>query len=78
MYICIYIYIYIYIYRYRYWLLPESLDRPAGCKVQGYQAYPLIETRQTAPCRAMRGSSILVNSTLPRLIVILLLALLLL
>ena len=27
-------------------------------------AYPLIETRQTVPCRAIRGNSISVNSTL--------------
>ena len=29
--------------------------------------FPLVETRQTVPCRAIRGNSISVNSTLPPL-----------
>ena len=32
------------------------------------RAYPLIEIRPTAPCRAVRGNSISVNSTLPPLL----------
>ena len=32
-----------------------------------FWAYPLIEIRQTAPCRAIRGSSISVSSALPPL-----------
>ena len=31
------------------------------------RAYPLIEIRQTVPCRAIRGNSISVNNTLPPL-----------
>ena len=31
-------------------------------------AYPLIETRQTVPCRAIRGNSISIISTLPPLL----------
>ena len=31
------------------------------------QACPLVEIRQTAPCRAIRGDSISVSSTLPPL-----------
>ena len=33
-----------------------------------FRAYPLIEMRQPVPCRAIRGNSISVNSTLPPLI----------
>ena len=29
-----------------------------------FRAHPLVETRQTVPCRAIRGNSISVNSTL--------------
>ena len=29
-----------------------------------FSSYPVIEIRQTAPCRAIRGNSISVNSTL--------------
>ena len=32
--------------------------------IRAFRAYPLIEIRQAAPCRAIRGSSFLVNSTL--------------
>ena len=35
--------------------------------IRVFRAYPLIELRRTAPCRAIRGSSILVNSTPPPL-----------
>ena len=31
------------------------------------RAYPLLEIRQEGPCRAIRGNSISVNSTLPPL-----------
>ena len=37
--------------------------------VRAFRAYPLIEIRQTVPCRAIRGNSISVNSTLPLLVV---------
>ena len=30
-----------------------------------FELYPLVETGQAAPCRAIQGSSISVNSTLP-------------
>ena len=33
--------------------------------IRAFRAYPLIETKQTVPCRAIRGTSISVNSTLP-------------
>ena len=36
--------------------------------VRAFRAYPLIEIRQAAPCRAIRGNRISVNSTLPRLL----------
>ena len=32
--------------------------------IQAFRAYPLVEIRQTAPSRAIRGSSISVSSTL--------------
>ena len=34
--------------------------------IRAFRAYPLIEIIQAAPCRAIRGNSISVNSTLPR------------
>ena len=34
---------------------------------RAFRAYPLIEIRQTVPCRAIRGNNIPVNSTLPPL-----------
>ena len=33
--------------------------------IRAFRACPLVEIRQTAPCRAIRGNSISVNSTLP-------------
>ena len=33
--------------------------------IRAFRAYPLIETRQMVPCRAIRGNSISVNSALP-------------
>ena len=33
--------------------------------IRVFRARPLIEIRQTAPCRAIRGNSLSVNSTLP-------------
>ena len=33
--------------------------------IRAFRAYPLIEIRQTVPCRSIRGNSISVNSTLP-------------
>ena len=33
--------------------------------IRVFRAYPLVELRQTAPCRAIRGSSVSVNSALP-------------
>ena len=33
--------------------------------IRVFRVYPLIESNQTAPCRAIRGNSIPVNSTLP-------------
>ena len=35
--------------------------------IRAFRAYPLIEIRQTVPCRAIRGNSISVNCTLPPL-----------
>ena len=32
---------------------------------RAFRAYPLIEIRQTVPCRAIRGNSVSVNRTLP-------------
>ena len=32
--------------------------------IRAFRAYPLVEIRQTVPCRAIRGNSISVNSTL--------------
>ena len=37
----------------------------SNCSIRALRACPLIEIRQTAPCRAIRGNSISVNSTLP-------------
>ena len=37
----------------------------SNLSIRVVRAYPLIETRQTAPCRAIRGNSISVNTTLP-------------
>ena len=34
-------------------------------EIRAFRAYPLVEVRQTAPCRAIRGNGISVNSTLP-------------
>ena len=42
----------------------------SNCSIRVVRAYPLIEIRQTVPCRAsraIRGSSISVDSTLPPL-----------
>ena len=39
----------------------------SNLSIRVFRAYPLFEIRQAAPCRAMRGSSISVNSTLPPL-----------
>ena len=33
--------------------------------IRVFRAYPLMEIRQMVPCRAIRGDSISVNSTLP-------------
>ena len=33
--------------------------------IRAFRAYPLVETRQTVPCRAIRGDRISVSSTLP-------------
>ena len=33
--------------------------------IRVFRAYPPVETRQTVPCRAIRGNSISVNGTLP-------------
>ena len=38
------------------------------CSILVVRAYPLIEFRQTAPCRAIRGDGISVNGTLPPLL----------
>ena len=35
--------------------------------IRAFRACPLIKIRQTVPCRAIRGNSISVNSTLPPL-----------
>ena len=35
------------------------------CSIRDVRAYLLTEIRQTVPCRAIRGNSISVNSTLP-------------
>ena len=40
----------------------------SNCSHRVFRAYPLIEIRQTVPCRAIRGKSISVNSTLPPLV----------
>ena len=33
--------------------------------IRAFRAYPLVEIEQTVPCRAIRGNSLSVNSTLP-------------
>ena len=33
--------------------------------IRAFRAYPLVEIRQTVPCRAIRGDGISVKSTLP-------------
>ena len=48
--------IYIYIY-----VKPSS---SSNFSIRVVRAHPLIKIRQTVPCRAIRGSSILVDSTL--------------
>ena len=35
--------------------------------IRAFRAYPLIEIRQTVPCRAIRGSNISVSTALPPL-----------
>ena len=37
----------------------------SNLSIRAFRACPLIEIRRTAPCRAIRGNSISVNSTLP-------------
>ena len=45
-------------------LLNSSFSR-SNFKVRVVRAYPLVETRQTVPCRAIGGNSFSVKSTLP-------------
>ena len=42
-----------------------GMNDTAGNPRRAFRYYPLIEIRQTVPCRAMRGKSLSVNSTLP-------------
>ena len=42
-----------------------KLSSSSNLLIRVVRAYPLIEIRQTAPCRAVRGNGISVNSTLP-------------
>ena len=60
LYVCMYIYIYIYTHIYTHIYSARAF--------RAFRAYPLVEIRQAAPCRAIRGSGISVNSTLPPLI----------
>ena len=75
--ICVYISLSIYIYIYICLLVGGSaengLTRKGGwhdwkpsssslCSNRAFRAYPLIEIRQTVPCRAIRGNSISLNS----------------
>ena len=46
----------------------ESPRRAQVLSVRAFRAYPLFEVRQIVPCRAVRGNSISVNSTIPPLI----------
>ena len=39
--------------------------RAQNFSIRTFRAYPLVEIRQTVPCRAIRGDSISVNSTPP-------------
>ena len=51
---------------------PRQVGNPHRTRIYRFgvfRAYPRFEIRQTVPCRAMRGSSILVNSTLPPLLI---------
>ena len=43
----------------------DSRCSSSTLSIRAVRAYPLIEIRQAAPCRAIRGNSISVNSTLP-------------
>ena len=45
-------------------LFDSSLSS-SNFSISAFRAYPLVETGQTAPCRAIRGNSISVSSTLP-------------
>ena len=49
----------------RYGWKPSSRS---SFSIRAFRAYILIEIRQTVPCRAIRGNSISVNSTLPPLL----------
>ena len=40
------------------------------CLIRAFRACPLVEIRRAVPCRAMRGSSISVNSTLLSLLLV--------
>ena len=39
--------------------------RAENLSIRAFRAYPRIEIRHTFPCRAIRGNSISVNSTIP-------------
>ena len=42
----------------------------SNLSIRVFRAYPLIESSQTAPCRAIRGDGISANSTLPPLLTV--------
>ena len=70
-YIPIYIYIHIYIYMYTHTYNARTNPRSwkpspsSNLSIRAVRAYSVIETRQTVPCRAIRGDGISMNSTLP-------------
>ena len=43
----------------------DSIFSSSNLSILYFRAYPLREIKQTVPCRAIRGNSISVNSTLP-------------
>ena len=48
-------------------MIQSETSSSSNFSIRVVRAYPLIKVRQTVPCRAIRGNSISVNSTLPPL-----------
>ena len=62
-YICIYTYMYIHIYVYNNNNTNNKASSSSNFSLRAFRTCPLVESGRTAPRRAIRGNSILVNST---------------